>query len=188
MPAPQVGSEPPLTASELDELNRRFEAKDAAIAAARQANDSLQAQLDAVRAEIAAVRAARQPPQEDFDEASTRELFIDADLLEAGWSLTDARDREYPVTGMPVSAGSTNGQGFVDYVLWGADGLPLAVIEAKRTRRDAVAGQQQAKLYADCLEEMTGRRPVIFYSNGSTHWLWDDAAGYPPRETLEPRM
>ena len=54
-------------------------------------------------------------------------------------------------------------------------------MEAKRTRRDPQVGQQQAKLYADCLEQMTGRRPVIFYTNGYEHWLWDDAAGYPPR-------
>jgi type I restriction enzyme R subunit len=44
----------------------------------------------------------------------------------------------------------------------------------------ASTGQQQAKLYADCLEAMTGQRPVIFYSNGFEHWLWDDT-GYPPR-------
>ena len=43
-------------------------------------------------------------------------------------------------------------------------------------------GQQQAKLYADCLEQQFGRRPVIFYTNGYQHWIWDDAAGYPPRE------
>jgi len=65
-------------------------------------------------------------------------------------------------------------------VLWGDDGRPLALIEAKRTRRDARAGQQQAKLYADCLEEAFGRRPLIFYTNGYEHWLWDDAF-YPPR-------
>ena len=115
---------------------------------------------------------------DDFDEADTRALFIDADLLEAGWDLGEARDREYPITGMP----NVGGEGFVDYVLWGADGLPLAIIEAKRTRRDPIVGQQQAKLYADALERMTGRRPVIFFSNGATHHLWDDAAGYPPRE------
>ena len=74
------------------------------------------------------------------------------------------------------------GKGFVDYVLWGADGLPLAVVEAKRTTKSATIGQQQAKLYADCLEQQFGRRPVIFYTNGYEHWLWDDAAGYPPRE------
>ena len=75
-----------------------------------------------------------------------------------------------------------DGIGFVDYVLWGADGLPLAIVEAKRTTKSPQLGQQQAKLYADCLEAMTGRRPVIFYTNGYEHWIWDDAAGYPPRE------
>ncbi len=43
-------------------------------------------------------------------------------------------------------------------------------------RRDARVGQQQAKLYADCLEKQFGQRPVIFYTNGYEHWLWDDAA------------
>ena len=57
---------------------------------------------------------------------------------------------------------------------------PLAIIEVKRTRRDARAGQQQAKLYADCLEAMYGQRPVIFYTNGYEHWLWDDR-DQPPR-------
>jgi type I restriction enzyme R subunit len=71
-------------------------------------------------------------------------------------------------------------KGFVDYVLWGDDGMPLGLVEAKRTRRDARVGQQQAKLYADCLEKQFGQRPVIFYSNGYEHWIWDDA-NYPPR-------
>src|SRR5262245_56838881 len=72
-------------------------------------------------------------------------------------------------------------KGYVDYVLWGDDGKPLGLVEAKRTRRDARVGQQQAKLYADCLERQFGQRPLIFYSNGYEHWLWDDT-NYPPRE------
>src|SRR5580700_7735256 len=72
------------------------------------------------------------------------------------------------------------GNGFVDYILWGDDSKPLGVVEGKRTRRDARVGQQQAKLYADCLEQQVRRRPVIFYSNGYEHWLWDDLR-YPPR-------
>jgi type I restriction enzyme, R subunit len=75
---------------------------------------------------------------------------------------------------------NTEGKGFVDYVLWGDDGKPLGLVEAKRTRRDARVGQQQAKLYADCLEQQFGQRPLIFYSNGYEHWLWDDTR-YPPR-------
>jgi len=78
--------------------------------------------------------------------------------------------------GMP----NPTGEGNVDYVLWGDDGKPLAVVEAKRTKRDARVGQQQAKLYADCLEREFSRRPLIFYSNGYEHWLWDDVR-YPPR-------
>ena len=56
----------------------------------------------------------------------------------------------------------------------------LAVVEAKRTKKDPRIGQQQAKLYADCLEAKFGQRPLIFYTNGYEHWLWDDRI-YPPR-------
>lgn len=78
---------------------------------------------------------------------------------------------------MPNAAG----KGFVDYVLWGDDGKSLRVVEAKRTRRDALVGQQQAKLYADCLETTFGHGPVIFGTNGYEHWVWDDLR-YPPRQ------
>ena len=98
-------------------------------------------------------------------------------LKEAGWPLDQARDRELEVAGMP----NQQGKGYVDYVLWGDDGKPLGVVEAKRTKRDARVGQQQAKLYADCLEKQFGQRPVIFYSNGYEHWIWDDER-YPPRQ------
>jgi type I restriction enzyme R subunit len=67
----------------------------------------------------------------------------------------------------------------VDYVLWGDDGKPLGLVEAKRTRKSAQVGQQQAKLYADCLEKQFGRRPVIFLSNGYEHWIWDDTSHAP---------
>src|SRR5699024_1321092 len=97
---------------------------------------------------------------------------------EAGWALDEERDREYPVTGMP----NGDGRGYVDYVLWGADGRPLGLVEAKRTSSSPEIGGQQAKLYADCLAREFGRRPVIFYTNGYEHRIWDDAGGYPPRE------
>ena len=65
-------------------------------------------------------------------------------------------------------------------MLWGDDGKPLGLVEAKRTKVSAEVGQQQAKLYADCLEATYGQRPVIFYTNGYETWLWDDQR-YPPR-------
>ena len=179
IPAPAEATQPPLSSEELNRLLAMFEQKDAEIAAAKETETTLQAELDDLRAQVRAAQLAKAHPaaRVDFDEASTRELFVDADLLEAGWALTERRDREYPVTGMP----SAGGTGFVDYVLWGDDGLPLAVIEAKRSRKDPAVGQQQAKLYADRLQAMTGRRPVIFWTNGYKHWIWDDAGGYPPR-------
>jgi len=64
-------------------------------------------------------------------------VYRDPLLKEAGWALDQPQDREFPVSGMP----NQQGTGFVDYVLWGDDGKPLALVEAKRTRRDARVGQ-----------------------------------------------
>jgi type I restriction enzyme R subunit len=139
----------------------------------------LEAEIAALRAEIVQVKAAnaRAPDTHDYNEAQTRDAFIDLLLGEAGWAFTKpGHDTEFPLTGMP----NNTGEGFVDYVLWGDDGKPLALVEAKRARNDPRTGQQQAKLYADCLEKQFGQRPVIFYSNGYEHWIWDDTR-YPPR-------
>ena len=137
------------------------------------------AELAALRAELAQAKAANLavPDTHDYDEADTRRFFIDVLLREAGWEDGKNMSIEVPVTGMPNGPG----EGFVDYVLWGADGKPLAVVEAKRSLKDPEIGRQQAKLYADCLEEMKGQRPLIFYSNGHKTWLWDDRRA-PPRE------
>ncbi|WP_374636855.1 DEAD/DEAH box helicase family protein [Paracoccus sp. (in: a-proteobacteria)] len=173
------------TVQEIKNLSERYaEAQkrlDAAEEARRQTEEgrlALEAELARLRAEVLAARRENQkiPDPHDYDEAATRNAYIDLLLTEAGWPLDQPRDREFPVTGMP----NASGQGFVDYVLWGADGKPLAVIEAKRTKKDARIGQQQAKLYADCLEQAYGRRPLIFCTNGYEHWLWDDLH-YPPR-------
>jgi type I restriction enzyme R subunit len=113
----------------------------------------------------------------DYNEADTRKYIIDVLLKEVGWSLEDKDNREFPVTGMP----NKTGKGSVDYVLWGKDGLPLALVEAKRTTKDPRKGKIQAKLYADCLEKQFKQRPLIFYTNGYQTWFWDDL-NYPPRE------
>jgi type I restriction enzyme R subunit len=173
----------PLTRAEVAQLAQKFAEQDAAHAKALAAKDEDSAAKDARIAELVAQIAAVQAgnnlvDNRDYGEAKTRDNVIDPLLAEAGWPLADARDREYPVTGMPPDGGA----GYVDYVLWGRDEMPLAVVEAKRTSRSPQEGQHQAKLYADCLEKKFGRRPVIFYTNGVEHWLWDDAAGYPPRE------
>lgn len=113
-------------------------------------------------------------------ESLTRKLYIDQSLKESGWkNLRDGYEIEYEVKGMPKST-NPSGIGYVDYVLWGDDGKPLAVVEAKKTMADARKGKHQATLYADCLEQMHGQRPVIFYTNGFETYLWDDTF-YPER-------
>ena len=168
---------------ERQELETLLEQESAELAAAQmrlaestRTADELNAELAQLRAEVAAAKkkAAETIPPEAFDwsEAETRKYKIDALLAEAGWTdLVEGRDTEYEVRGMP----SASGVGYVDYVLWGADGQPLAVVEAKKALADPQTGQQQAKLYADCLENETGQRPLIYYSNGYEHWLWDDS-------------
>ena len=107
-------------------------------------------------------------------ESVTRKLYIDVLLKEASWNkLTEGRELEYEVKGMPLST-NPSGIGYVDYVLWGDDGNPLAVVEAKKTMANAKKGKQQAVLYANCLEQMTGQRPIIFYTNGFETFIWDD--------------
>jgi type I restriction enzyme R subunit len=140
---------------------------------------NLDAELTTLRTQVGAARKAAEarPDQHDYNETETRDRYIDLLLREAGWPLDKPEDIEFRVEGMP----NNEGIGFVDYVLWGADGKPLGLVEAKRTRKDARQGQQQAKLYADCLEARYGQRPVIFYSNGYEHWIWDDTR-YPPRQ------
>ena len=70
--------------------------------------------------------------------------------------------------------------GFADYVLLGDDGRVLAVIEAKRTCIDVSKGRQQAKLYADLIEQRQKRRPVVFLTNGFETRIIDNQ--YPERK------
>ncbi|WP_040796801.1 DEAD/DEAH box helicase family protein [Nocardia higoensis] len=169
-----------LEKSEAEKLDliAQLKARDEAAETAELEKASYEQLIAELRAQIDAAQqaSAATPDTHDYDEAQTRRDLVDLMLGESGWALDQKRDREYPVTGMPDGR-----NGFVDYVLWGADGLPLAVVEAKRTSVDPITGQQQARLYADCLEKQFGRRPVIYYSNGFEHYFWDDLR-YPPRE------
>ena len=143
--------------AEIAAQHAALEQREAAIAeqaATLAEREALLAQVNAklaeARAELAQAKAANiaVPDTHDYDEADTRRFFIDVLLREAGWTVGSNASVEVPVTGMPNNLGD----GFVDYVLWGKDGLPLAVVEAKRSLKDPDVGQQQARLYADCLE------------------------------------
>lgn len=175
---PRTAPVPKQTLDQLRRLETELRERDEKLAELLADKSALDEEIKRLRAEVAEAKKASavQPDTHDYSEAETRDFFIDLLLKEAGWNLDQPRDREFPVSGMS----NEQEQGFVDYVLWGDDGRPLAVVEAKRTKKSAQIGQQQAKLYADCLEKEYGRRPVIFYSNGYEHWMWDDLS-YPPR-------
>lgn len=115
---------------------------------------------------------------EDLSEFQTRKMFIDEDLKLIGWKIDQVQVvEEYPVDDLENIPGK---KGYIDYALFGKDGSPLAVIEAKKTTKDPNVGKQQAVLYADCLERKFGRRPFIFYTNGFETFFWDDTQ-YAPR-------
>ena len=142
--------------------------------------EQLMAENAALREELTARRAEQQqtyvPKPLDLSEYKTRKIYIDAMLLDAGW--TEGRDwlNEVELPGMP----NKSEVGYADYVLYDDTHKPLAVIEAKRTCVDVSKGRQQAKLYADILERKYSRRPVIFLTNGFETRI-DDGA-YPERK------
>ncbi|AMT93090.1 restriction endonuclease subunit R [Brevibacterium linens] len=173
----------PLSPKELATLVEKFRTQDAELAQAKSDLKRITSEKDAEIAElqrqIAEAQAAKANSldTQDWKEDRTRADLIDADLKAAGWDLTEPNVREYRITGLPTPSGT----GYADYVLWGTNGKPLAVVEAKRTSASVEAGRRQAELYADGLEKLCARRPVIFYSNGDEHHMWDDLGGYPPR-------
>ena len=143
--------------------------------------ETLRKQIEKMSEQITAAKEQHQQDRTfvaaDLSEFKTRKIYIDVDIKQMGWKFTgvDADvQEEYPVEGM---AGIIGQMGYVDYVLFGRDGLPLAVIEAKRSSKDPNIGRKQAVLYADCLERKFGRRPMMFTTNGFETYFWDDRSG-----------
>lgn len=143
--------------------------------------EALRKQIEQMSAQYTAEKEKHQQERsfqpEDLSEFQTRKTYIDVDLKFMGWKFngTDADvQEEYPVEGM---AGVIGQMGYCDYVLFGKDGLPLTVVEAKRTSKDPNIGRKQAVLYADCLERKFGRRPMMFTTNGFETYYWDDQSG-----------
>lgn len=162
----------------LKELESAKEAEQKALAE----NAKLKHQVDTAQARKASETAKSQI---DLNEAETRRRLIDTELYARGWDIDLLEGKntaevtfEEQVEGQPTPTGI----GYCDYVLWGDDGKPLAVIEAKATLKNVNAGREQAVLYANALEKKYDQRPVIFYTNGHEIRILDDAQGYKPRK------
>lgn len=121
-----------------------------------------------------------------MSEAQTRRIYIDMYLEEAGWDILETDDLMQPgkagieikVAGMPTDSG----EGFCDYVLYGRDGRPLAIVEAKKTSVDPSIGRHQVDLYGECMKAVYGYKPVLYYTNGYVTKVIDGI--YPDRRVM----
>ena len=168
------GEEKRTRPEELRDLYEKLSSKDKRLEQMIKENEALRKQLTE--------RRVKQSEDYHFEvdklsEYETRKRYIDLDLKLVGWEIGQDVLEEVEVTGMPTPSGT----GFADYVLYGNNGKPLAVVEAKKSSVDPKVGQQQAKLYADCLERRYNQRPLIFFTNGYETYLWDDV-NYPERK------
>ncbi len=174
-------------AAELKQLKQSVGEYKSALNSKAEEVDKLIDELDATRAK--AQEKLAQPTSEEqlqkqqqsqgvadslqWNEAKTRNLLIDTLLYQAGWDVKDPKQVgiEFEVDYQDT----VSGKGYVDYVLWGDNGQPLAVIEAKKSGQSNLqAGREQARLYAESLEKMGYERPVVFYTNGYETFIWDD--------------
>lgn len=155
----------------IKEQESLLDEKNAEIEALREQIKQMSAQYTAEKGEHQQNRTFK---SQDLSEFKTRKIYIDVDMKQMGWKFTgtDADvQEEYPVEDM---AGVVGQKGYCDYVLFGKDGMPLAVVEAKRTSKDPNSGRKQVMLYANCLERKFGRRPMMFTTNGFETYFWDD--------------
>ncbi len=123
-----------------------------------------------------------------MNEAKTRQEIIDKRLARAGWRVDHPGmvTREFDIFFGPDSVKETQspygGHQFSDYVLLKKDSSPQAVVEAKKTSRDAQLGQEQALQYAQNIQKTQGGDlPFIFYTNGHDIFFWD-SENYPPQK------
>ena len=114
----------------------------------------------------------------NFSEEDTRKLFIDTLLVKAGWNLDDKNMFEYEVEGIKSTV---SGKGKIDYVLWGDNGIPLAIIEAKKAELNAKKGEFQAFEYAEALEKKFNFFPIRFVTNGFEIFIYENKNSIPRR-------
>ncbi len=133
-------------------------------------------------------------------ESETRKAIIDLRLKTAGWIVADrtqvieeyfvAQETEATVQEPPGAYGPRE---FSDYVLLGKNGKPIAVVEAKKSSKDAEIGREQAKQYCLNIQLQTeGELPFCFYTNGHEIFFWNIGEappqrvhGFPTRQDLE---
>lgn len=169
-----AGEEKRTRPQELQDLYERLSSKDKRLEEIRKENEALRSAMTEQRRNTTENYGFE---VDGISEAETRNKYIDIEMKLAGWEIGKDCLEEVEVQGMP----NATGIGYVDYVLYGNNGKPLAVVEAKNSSKDPNVGSQQAKLYADCLHNQYGQRPLIFTTNGFEVNYVNDAENYPQR-------
>ena len=124
-------------------------------------------------------------------EAQTRSELIASQLAQSGWNVKDPTQviEEFDILaplpfGVAEPRAPYEGHQFSDYVLLGKDRKPLAVVEAKKSSKDAALGREQAKQYCYNIQrQLGGELPFCFYANGHEIYFWD-LGNYPPRKVI----
>ena len=177
---------PAANLAQLQEVARRFQetvrARDEAESArlaSEEGRAALEAELAALRAEIAAIES-RQPANARTVTITARRrpaTFISTCFCARPVSTRQAPDTvEVEVAGMPNETARA-----LSIMCCGAT-------TASRSRSSRPSARARTPASASSRPSSTpiawkrqfGQRPVIFYTNGYEHWLWDDAR-YPPR-------
>ena len=116
------------------------------------------------------------------DEKENKKLFLEASLCEAGWPMVTVKNQA-----LPCSAGLNmlldNGDN-VDYVMYGRDNKPLAIVEFTETVNNLIAGREKANRQAEELCKKYGYKPVVYYTNGYLTYVIDQL-GYKPRRVFQ---
>lgn len=128
------------------------------------------------------MRATRFNTSAKRDEAENRQMFLNASLREGGWPIVN-----HPNQAMPCSAGinmlmddGTN----IDYILYGRDNKPLAIIEYAATSKNLVEGRIEGMMKAEKLSVKLGYKPIVYYTNGYSIFIVDQL-GYKPRRVFQ---
>ena len=127
------------------------------------------------------MRTTRFAVAHDRDENENKKLFLYASLREAGWPVVNRANIALPGAAA-VNCLLDSGDS-VDYILYGRDNKPLAIIEQTATTQNLVEGRTKGIDKANQLAAKYGYKPVVYYTNGYYIYCIDQL-GYPPRRVF----
>ena len=116
------------------------------------------------------------------DEEENKKLYMKACLREAGWPIVNQSDQAIPCSAginMLLDDGDS-----VDYILYGRDNRPLAIIEYTTTKNNLIEGRTKGIEKANKLAVKLGYKPIVYYTNGY-HIFVIDQLGYKPRRVFQ---